>query len=80
MLAKLRARQDHQRLMRAAHNLLRDAAVTGMNGASKVTAQDLSAYAFGRLRIDLPIEDAQRYLDAARVSRGERINPAPATA
>ncbi len=65
----IKARQDHQRIMRAAHILL-------VRDERPVTPQALAAFVFGRLRIDLPLDDAQRFLDAARVTRGEQITPA----
>lgn len=72
MFTAIKARQDHQKLMRAAHTLL--------NRVDRpATPETLAAFAFGRLRIDLPLDDAQRFLDAARASRGEQIPPAPAT-
>ncbi|MFE1949903.1 hypothetical protein ACFW9D_05475 [Streptomyces sp. NPDC059524] len=74
MLAKLRARQQHQQLMRAAHHLLREAFLGTRDRT--VTPNDLAAYAFGRYRIALDTNDAQDFLNAARASRGEPLTPA----
>lgn len=71
MFATYKARQRHQKLMRAAHHLLYEAFISASREPAHVTAADLAAYAFGRHRIDLDLEEAQRFLDAARVARGE---------
>lgn len=80
MLASLKSRQRHHRLMRVAHRLLREAFAHALSpGEDRVTAQDIAAYAFGRHQIDIDADEAQRYLDAARASRGRSITtPAPA--
>ncbi|MFD4264056.1 hypothetical protein ACFWR9_42240 [Streptomyces sp. NPDC058534] len=75
MLASLKARQRHQKLMRAAHHLLRDAWLSLDRQQADITAADLAAYAFGRHRIDLDPDEAQRFLEAARVARGEPTIP-----
>ncbi|KIZ16862.1 hypothetical protein [Streptomyces natalensis] len=85
MLAKYQARQRHQKLMRVAHHLLGEVADRRRPESLRyhpvtadVTAQDVSAYAFGRYQLNLDLDEAQRYLDAARVSRGETAAPATA--
>lgn len=81
MLANLRARQRHQRLMRAAHKFLRDTTLYAIGKtASDITAQDFADYVFGRHNEDLPTDEAQRYLTAARVSRGDSTTPTVNTA
>jgi hypothetical protein len=80
MLATLKARQRHQKIKRVAHHLLRQAHDNHIRGAADVTAEEVVAYAFGRYRLDVDIDEAQRHLDAARVTRGETTTPtAPAT-
>lgn len=80
MLANFKARQRHQRLMRAAHHLLRGAFLAYPFKPRTVTADDFTAYVFGRHQIDLTPADAQRYLEAARVSRGdEKVQQEPTT-
>lgn len=78
MLATYRARQRHHKLMRAARHLLHDAFISITREPADITAQDVVAYAFGNYRIDLDLDEAQRFLDAARVDRGEPTTaPAP---
>lgn len=71
MFATIKARQRHQKLMRAAHHLLREAWLNPDRNPADITAADVTAYAFGQYRIALDQEEAQLYLDAARVARGE---------
>ena len=78
MLANLRARQTHQKLMRAANYVLNEAFHNLTRSPDDVTAADLAAYAFGRYRLEVTDEEAQRYLDAVRVARGETLAPATA--
>ncbi|MEW9521780.1 hypothetical protein [Streptomyces tubercidicus] len=85
MLAKYKTRQRHQKLMRVAHSLLsaavvrrREASLYHTPTPADVTAQDVIAYAFGRHQLNVDLEEAQRYLNAARVSRGETATPAAA--
>ncbi|MGP3777081.1 hypothetical protein ACTWJ8_40235 (plasmid) [Streptomyces sp. SDT5-1] len=73
MLATIRARQTHQKLMRAANHVLREALHSLTRSPDDVTPAELVAYAFGRYRLDLTHEDAQRYLDAVRVARGDTL-------
>lgn len=71
MLANYKARQRHNKLMRVTHTLLSDAFVSVSRRPADITAADVVALAFGHYRIELDLAEAQRYLDAARVSRGE---------
>lgn len=71
MFATYKTRQRHHKLMRAAHHLLREAFISANREPAHVTADNLAAYAFGQYRIDLDIDEAQRFLDAARAARGE---------
>ncbi|MFB6568404.1 MULTISPECIES: hypothetical protein [Streptomyces] len=82
MLAKYKTRQRHQKIMRVAHHLLRDAAdrrrpesLRYTPDAADVTALDVVAYAFGRYQLEVDSDEAQKFLDAARVSRGETVTP-----
>lgn len=63
MLATLKTRKRHRQLMHIAHDLLR--------GPNHVTPEDVATQAFGRHQIDLDTGEAQRFLDAARIARGE---------
>jgi hypothetical protein len=74
---KIQARQRHQRLMRAAHRLLANAAVLGTDNYDNVTPDHLISLVFGRYGLDTDSDEAQRYLSAARVSRG--LNPLTGT-
>lgn len=80
MLAKHRAKKKTQRRHRAllnlANDLLREAFLRRRTIAD-VTAQDLVSHAFGH-QIDVDLDEAQKFLDAARVSRGETATPATA--
>lgn len=78
MLAKYKTRQRHQKLMRVAHHLLYEAFVSITRNPADVSAQDVAAYAFGRYRLDVDLDEAQKFLDAARVSRGEVAPPVTA--
>ncbi|SHL74641.1 hypothetical protein [Streptomyces yunnanensis] len=85
MLSQYKARQRHQKIMRVAHHLLREAAdrrrpesLRYNPAAVDVTAQDVVAFAFGRHQLDVDVDEAQKFLDAARVSRGETAAPATA--
>lgn len=78
MLATYKARLRHQKLMRVAHHLLREAYLCLTREPSDVTAQDIANYAFGRHQMEIDLDEAQRFLDAARVSRGETVTPATA--
>ncbi|MFD8234019.1 hypothetical protein ACFV20_19325 [Streptomyces sp. NPDC059696] len=71
MFAAFKARQRHNKLMRAAHHLLREAFISANREPAHVTAAHLAAYTFGQYRIELDHEEAQRFLDAARIARGE---------
>ena len=72
MLTALKARLRHRRLMRAAHDLLHDTnCYSTCKTANDITAQDLVTYVFGRHHDDLSTDEAQRYLDYARLNRGE---------
>ncbi|GGZ19897.1 hypothetical protein [Streptomyces nitrosporeus] len=66
MFENRRAQQRHNKLMRAAHNLV------GPLEAPAAPA-DLAALVFGLHRIELREDEAARYLDAARVRRGYRL-------
>ncbi|MER6092428.1 hypothetical protein [Streptomyces bluensis] len=77
MLATYKARQRHQKIMRVAHHLLREAFISVRREPSDVTAEHVAAFAFARYRMDLDLDEAQRYLDAARVTRGEPTTPTP---
>ena len=72
---KIAARQRHQRLMRAAHHLLAQATGISIDRFDNVTPDHLISYVFGRYELDIDSPEAQRYLSAARVSRG--LHPLP---
>ncbi|MFJ6608210.1 hypothetical protein [Streptomyces lydicus] len=78
MLAKYKTRQRHQKLMRVAHHLLKQAYLYRSGGTADVTAQDVVAYAFGCHQLEIDLDEAQKFLDAARVSRGETAPQAAA--
>ncbi|MFF3256495.1 hypothetical protein ACFYWP_37190 [Actinacidiphila glaucinigra] len=74
MFEGYRARKRHHLLMRAAFDIV------GALGAAPTTPADLVSLAFGRHRIEIDEEEADRYMRAARVERGNRyITPATAT-
>ncbi|MGV9278078.1 hypothetical protein [Streptomyces griseosporeus] len=73
MLATYKAKQRHRKIMRATHHLLRQAFISAHREPSQVTAEELAAYTFGQHRIDLDLDEAQRYLDAVRAARGESV-------
>lgn len=68
------AQRRHQALLSLASELLREAFLRRRTSAD-VTAQDLVSHAFGH-QIDVDLDEAQKFLDAARVSRGETATPA----
>lgn len=72
MLATLRSRQRHQKLMRAAHHVLNRGLLAD---EANVTSHDVAAWAFARHQIELTDTEAQRYLNAARVSRANTAQP-----
>lgn len=63
---KHRQRVRHQRLMRLASILVSPFERTAIPA-------DLVALAFGRYQMEITEEEAARYLDAARVDRGDRL-------
>ncbi|MET9016881.1 hypothetical protein ABZX74_39395 [Streptomyces olivaceoviridis] len=67
---KYHQRVRHQRLMHLASVLVNPF-------ERPAVAADLVALAFGRHQMEVTEEEAARYLDAARVERGERL-PRPA--
>uniref|UniRef100_UPI0030E53E8F hypothetical protein n=1 Tax=Streptomyces tubercidicus TaxID=47759 RepID=UPI0030E53E8F len=69
--AKKKARRRHHALLNLANGLLREAFLRRHTSAD-VTAQDLVSHAFGH-QIDVDLDEAQKFLDAARVSRGETV-------
>ncbi|MFF9301292.1 hypothetical protein [Streptomyces sp. NPDC014764] len=70
MLQKMRVRQRHNRLMRVADHLVRDAAVISSEVASLVTAAQVACLAFARYQLPITEEEAADYLAAALVARG----------
>lgn len=74
MFEKRRARREaqihHRRLMDAALDLV------GYTGEWTASPADLIALVFGKHAIEVTEEEAGRYLDAARVSRGQRLHVA----
>jgi hypothetical protein len=76
MLATYKANRRHNKLMKLTHNLLHNAYVSASRTPAQVTASDVAAHAFGRHQIDLDLDEAQKFLDAARVARGETTHTA----
>lgn len=74
--AEKKARRRHQALLSLAQGLLREAFLR-RRATDDVTAQDVVSYAFGH-QLDVDLDEAQKFLDAARVSRGETVTPATA--
>ncbi len=75
MLATYKARRRHNKLIKVAHDLLYDAYISASRNPADVTAEDVAAHAFGLHQIELDLEEAQKFLDAARVARGESTQP-----
>ncbi|MGP3737930.1 hypothetical protein ACTWJ9_33645 (plasmid) [Streptomyces sp. GDS52] len=71
MFATYKESRRHNKLMKVAHNLLYSAYISAARSPADVTAQDVAADAFGRHQIELDLDEAQKFLDAARVARGE---------
>ncbi|CAM5678761.1 hypothetical protein [Streptomyces mordarskii] len=65
--ARREARARHRQLMNAALDLV------GMFGDHSATSADLIALVFGQHAIEIGEDEAARYLDAARVTRGQRL-------
>jgi hypothetical protein len=63
--------------MGAAHRLLANATGISTDNADNVTTDHLISYVFGRYGLEIDTTEAQRYLSAARVSRG--LTPLPGT-
>ncbi|MGW3383346.1 hypothetical protein ACWDCO_24560 [Streptomyces albogriseolus] len=76
MLATYKANRRHNKLMKLTHNLLYSAYISASRTPAQVTADDVAAHAFGLHQIDLDLDEAQKFLDAARVARGEFTQPA----
>jgi hypothetical protein len=76
MLATYKANRRHNKLMKIAHNLLYSAYISARRSPADVTAEDVAAHAFGLHQIEVDLEEAQKFLDAARVARGEFTQPA----
>ncbi|MFF3547067.1 hypothetical protein ACFYXD_35180 [Streptomyces platensis] len=74
--AKKKTQRRHRALLNLANGLLREAFLRRHTSAD-VTAQDLVSHAFGH-QIDIDLGEAQKFLDAARVSRGETATQATA--
>ncbi|WP_330479967.1 hypothetical protein OG301_39180 (plasmid) [Streptomyces platensis] len=76
--AKKKTQRRHRALLNLANGLLREAFLRRHTSAD-VTAQDLVSHAFGhQIDVDLDLDEAQRFLDAARVARGETAPQAAA--
>ena len=71
MFAAYKDNRRHNKLMKVAHDLLYSAYISVSRAPANVTAEDVAAHAFGRHQIELDHDEAQKYLDAARVARGE---------
>ncbi|QKW31506.1 hypothetical protein HUT11_35680 (plasmid) [Streptomyces seoulensis] len=71
MLAAYKSNRRHNKLMKVAHSLLYNAYISVTQNPANVTAEDVAAHAFGRHQIELDLDEAQKFLDAARVARGE---------
>ncbi|WP_314254620.1 hypothetical protein [Streptomyces sp. DSM 40907] len=65
--APLQAKIRHRRIMRAALQLVGD------QGERTTSPVDLIALSFGSHAIEITAEEALRFLDAARVARGQRL-------
>ena len=76
MLATYKANRRHHKLMKLTRNLLHNAYISASRTPAQVTASDVAAQAFGLYQIDLDLDEAQKFLDAARVARGECTQPA----
>lgn len=77
MLATYKASRRHNKLIKVTHDLLYDAYISVTRNPADVTAEDVTAHAFGLHQIDLNPDEAQKFLDAARVARGEFAKPTP---
>ncbi|MEU1668553.1 hypothetical protein ABZ547_34230 [Streptomyces sparsogenes] len=74
LLAKARGRARHRRLITLANELIRDDLST-VNGTTRVTPADYTAYVFGCSQIRLDEAEAADYLNAVLVARGlPRLN------
>jgi len=69
LFAKARSRARHRLLVNLANNLVRDGMST-VNGTTKITPADYTAYVFGRSQIRLDDTEAIDYLNAVLVARG----------
>ncbi|GAA2426243.1 hypothetical protein GCM10010255_80640 [Streptomyces coeruleofuscus] len=76
----MRARRRHNRLMKVADHLIRDAAVTSSSGPERVTTAQVACLAFARHQLRIDEEEAADYLAAALVARGYSTDHKPATA
>ncbi|MFD3760808.1 hypothetical protein [Streptomyces sp. NPDC058622] len=65
--AHLQAKIRHRRIMRAALQLVGD------QGERTTSPVDLIALVFGNHAIEITANEAPRFLDAARVARGQRL-------
>ncbi|MGW0493484.1 hypothetical protein [Streptomyces olivaceus] len=82
MIEKMRTRRRHNRLMRAAKAVIRDAAVGTVTAseAGRVTPAQVACLVFARHGMRIDDEEAADYLAAALVSLGYHSDHRPAPA